>query len=59
MVFAEGGQEAAKNHDTLNRWKASQALGNPKVLNPPPINDLHSGPTFSLPRNSNKIHSCS
>lgn len=58
-VFTEGGQEAAHNHDTLNRLKAPQARDNLEVLNLPPINDLHSGPTFSLPINSNKIHSCS
>lgn len=58
-VFTEGGQEAADNPDTLSRHKAFKALDISEVLNPPPINDFHSGPTFSLPRNSDKIHICS
>lgn len=54
-MFTEGGQEVAYNHDTLNRWKASKALDNPKVLNAAPIHDFHFGPTFSLTRNSEKL----
>lgn len=36
-VFTKGG------HDTLTRH---EALDIPEVLNPPPIDDLHSGPTL-------------
>lgn len=38
-MYTKNGQEAANNHNTLDRRKASEAFDSPKVLNPPHIND--------------------
>lgn len=45
-MYTKDGQEAANKHYTLNRQKTSKALDSLEVLNPPPFDEPHSGPTL-------------
>lgn len=45
-MYTQDGQEAANEHNTLHRQKTSKALDSVEVLNPPPFDEPHSGPTL-------------